>query len=134
MTYATVDDVATRLGRPISDAAEVSQVTAWLGDVEAIIRARIPDLTTRVSNGTIATETVVMVESSAVVRKVLNPEGLRTKSTSRTIDDGTVQSSSTIDSTQSDGMLRLLDDEWALLLPRTERDAFTIRPRYSGGW
>ena len=130
-TYAIVDDVATRLGRPITAEAEVAQVDAWLSDIEATILARIPDLRARVENGTIPLGTVVMVEANAVVRKALNPEGLRTRSTLQTIDDGTVQNTSTIDATQSDGLLRIFDEEWALLLPLQTRGAFTIRPRYS---
>src|SRR4051794_19748347 len=75
MTYATVPDVAVRLGRPIVDTNEVAQTQALLGDVEAIIFAVIPDLAADITAGSPTVDVVVMVEANAVVRKLRNPDG-----------------------------------------------------------
>ena len=85
MSYATVVDVATRLGRPIDSPEEQAQVQAWLDDAEALILARIPNLPDRVAAGSPTVATLVMIESNAVIRKIRNPEGY----TSETIDDYT---------------------------------------------
>jgi len=127
MTYATVDDVATRLGRPISQEAEISQVSAWLEDVETVILARVPDLHERVDSGAIPITAVVSVEAGAVVRRVQNPTPGRTSRT-ESIDDGSV----TDRWESSTDPWAITDGEWTLLLPRQTRGAFTIRPRYSG--
>lgn len=120
MTYASVDDVATRLGRPITEPVEVAQVTAWLGDVEAIIRARIPDLDAQVAAGTPTEDTVVMVEANSVVRMVRNPEG----KTQERIDDY----SWGLPANPNAGTLYLTDVEWGLLDPTGSDGAWTIRP------
>lgn len=120
MTYATVDDVSKRLGRPITSAAEIAQVGAWLGDVGAIIRARIPDLDDRVTEGQPPQAVVVMVEASAVVRKVRNPEGKQNER----IDDYSYG----LSADAARGELFLTDDEWNLLLPGGSDGAWTIRP------
>jgi hypothetical protein len=127
MTYATVSDVAARLGRPITTEAETAQVDAWLTDVEVIIRSRIPDLDERIGDGRLAEGVVVMVEAAAVVRKVLNPEGLRQVAHTRSLDDWSETTSETRDRLVSDGFLGLTDDEWALLLA-TSTGAWTINP------
>ncbi|WP_062077691.1 Gp19/Gp15/Gp42 family protein [Demequina globuliformis] len=131
MTYAVLTDVSTRLGRAISDADEVAQVEAWLSDVEAIIRARVPDLDDRVTDGNPAEAVVVMVEANAVVRKVKNPDGKQNER----IDDYSYG----LNSDYARGDLFLTDDEWELLLPSSgSQDAFSIHPRgmrdLSGKW
>ena len=40
MSYATVIDVATTLGRPITDPDEQNQITNWISKTERIISAR----------------------------------------------------------------------------------------------
>lgn len=129
MTYANVNDVSTRLGRPISDATEIAQVNAWLGDVEALILARIPALATGVSAGLPTEAVVVMVEANAVVRKVRNPEG----KVSERIDDYDYR----LNENAGRGDLFLTDEEWALLEPGSGQGAFTITPggsRAREGW
>jgi len=127
MTYASVADVAAELGRPVpTDDPTVAQWGRWLTRVENQILARIPDLHARVAAGSPTADLVADIEATAVARKALNPEGLR--STTRSIDDGSV--TKTVDQARSAGELELTDDEWALLLPRPSRGAFTIRP----GW
>lgn len=132
MTHANVDDVAKRLGRPITSAEEIDQVNAWLSDVETIIRARIPDLDERIWTGRLDQGVLVMVEASAVVRKVINPEGVRQTSKTRSLDDWSETQSETRDRVLSDGQLSLTDEEWALLTS-ISNGAWTIHP-YGGQW
>src|SRR5690625_171667 len=124
MAYANVQDVADRLGRPITDAAEIKQVNAWISDVELIIKARIRDLDELVAGGEIDPDILTSVIAGVVVRKVLNPEGYR--STTRSLDGWS--ETQTRDREISDGALRLTDDEWALLIPVNTSGAFTISP------
>ena len=130
MTYATVADVATRLGRPISEPDEVAQVQAWLEDVEAEILARIPDLPALITAGVPTVATVVRVEANAVIRKIRNPEGY----TSETIDDYTYRYNEQV----RRGDIFITDEEWALLLPGAQSGAWTITPsgarRRDGEW
>jgi hypothetical protein len=130
MTYANLSDVSTRLGRPITDANEIAQVNAWLGDVEALILARIPDLADRVADGTPSTAVVAMVEANAVIRKLKNPDG----KVSEGIDDYNYR----LNENSRKGELFLTDEEWALLLPGAGEGAWTIRPggpwRAQGSW
>lgn len=121
MTYANAQDVADELGRATFTGPELNRVNAWLKRVELIIRAKIPDLDDKVASGDIDADAVVSVEAAAVARKVLNPEGLR--STTRSVDDGSIHK--TTDSKFSDGVIRLTDEEWDLLLPAAARDAFS---------
>lgn len=123
MSYATVDDVATRLGRPITEPTEVAQVDAWLEDVEILIRARVPTLDELVAAGTPTEPVVVMVESNAVVRMVRNPEG----KTQERIDDY----SWGLPADPKAGTLYLTDTEWSLLEPGSSDGAWTIRPSYA---
>lgn len=125
MAYADVDDVAVRLGRAVSDAAEEEQIEAWLDEAEQIIAGRIRDLAARIADGRITVATVALVEARAVVRKVKNPDGKQNER----IDDysyGLVEDA-------AKGEIFITDDEWALLLGTTASGsgAFTIRP---AGW
>ena len=123
MAYATVNDVEIRFGRTLS-ATEVAQVTAWIEDLEAEILERIPLLEALILAGRPTTGTLRRVIAGAVIRKLQNPEGLRT--TTVAIDD--YSTTKTVDSANSTGWLGLTDDEWSLLLPGSSGDAFTIRP------
>lgn len=123
MAYATVADVEVRYGRPLT-ASESAQVTAWIEDLEAEILERIPTLADLILLGRPTVATLKRVICAAVVRKLQNPEGLRT--TTVAIDD--YSTTKTVDSTNSAGFLGLTDDEWSLLLPGSSGDAFTIRP------
>lgn len=124
MAYANLTDVSARLGRPISDPAEVAQVNAWLADVESIIRARIPDLDERVDAGAPSAETVVRIEAEAVVRRIQNPGGLT--SVTRSVDD--VQVTERREGAQGTGWL--LDEDWSALLPAASSGAFSTRPGF----
>ncbi|UJP39331.1 Gp19/Gp15/Gp42 family protein [Cellulomonas palmilytica] len=128
MTLARVEDVQTRLGRPIADD-EAPQVDALLRDVEAMIRNRIRDLDDRALDP-VFLELAVMVEANAVVRVLRNPEGLRTWTVA--VDDGSV--TKTRDQATSAGGLYVTDDEWALLDPPDVPTAFSSPIRYEPGW
>ena len=122
MAYANLTDVADRLGRPISDPLEVKQVNAWIGDVEAIIRVRIPDLDERVAGGVPSPEVVAMVVTNAVVRKTLNPTGKQNER----IDDYSYG----LTEAAARGDLFLTADEWELLRPLSGTGAFSVRPGF----
>lgn len=123
MAYATVSDVEVRYGRTLT-ASESAQVTAWIDDLEAEILERIPDLTDLITAGRPTVATLKRVICAAVIRKLHNPEGLRT--TTVAIDD--YSTTKTVDSSNSGGFLGLSDEEWSLLLPGSSGDAFTITP------
>lgn len=111
--YAEIQDVATALGRIIDqDGAEGRQMQYWLDKAERKIRSRVPLLDDWASQDTAYQDTVKDVLVSAVERKALNPEGLRSVMTQ--VDDANIQQ--TIDSTRSVGEITILDEEWEQLL------------------
>jgi hypothetical protein len=125
MTVATVDDVATSLGRPITDVAEVAQVEQWLGDAELLIAARLGDITL------LDQAMLAYVEREAVVLKMRNPEGYQ----SETVDDYTYRWG------ENRGRVSILDEWWNLLDPDAGGGAFSVRPGFepddlstAGGW
>ena len=121
MTFARVDDVAAELGRDIAaDGTEAKQITKWLRRAEMLIRNRIPVLDEWCEDENYH-DIVVEVESAAVARKALNPEGV--SSTMLQIDDGNMQTS--IDSSRSRGEISILDEEWDMLLKRVSSDLAT---------
>jgi hypothetical protein len=112
--------VSTRLGRTISDAAEIAQVNAWISDIEGVIIERIPDLVALVTAGEIAAATVVRVECQAVLRKIKNPDGKK--------DERGDDYSYGLNPEYAKGELFLTDEEWASLATSTSETAFTIAP------
>ena len=123
MAYANLTDVATRLGRAISDAEEIAQVNAWLSDASDIIDERIPDLADRLEDGWVSSSTVTRVTAQAVIRKVKNPDG------------HTYESADDVRYGMSEAMVRgeihFTDDEWDDLLAQPNaggNTAFTIWP------
>ena len=122
---ASVQDVATQLGRPIDDPLEINQVTAWIEMAELAIRQRYPNLDQLIADKRISQNAVNMVEASAVARHSLNPEGYTSKS--ERIDDY----QQTYGMTNSAVGITLTDSEWALLTPSDSgaEGAFTITPR-----
>ena len=123
MAYATATDVEARLGRTL-DASETQIVQARLADAELIIESRIPDLDTRVTEGTISQQAVIMVESDMVIRLVRNPDGYAQET------DGNY--SYTLHSDIASGRLTVLPHEWALLGIRG--GVFTIAPYMKMPW
>lgn len=120
MAYATITDVSTRLGRTISESAEIAQVNAWIADVEALILHRIPDLAQQIVDGNVLASAVKTVVCQSVIRKIKNPDGKQNER----IDDysyGLSQDAARVD-------LFITDDEWSMITPRgTSGAAFSIR-------
>ena len=111
--YAEVQDVATALGRSIDqDGTEGRQMQYWLDKAERKVRSRVPLLDDWAIQDPAYQDTVKDVLVSAVERKALNPEGLRSVMTQ--VDDANIQQ--TIDSTRSVGEITILDEEWEQLL------------------
>jgi len=123
VAYATVSDVEVRYGRTLA-TAEAAQVGAWIDDLEAEVLERIPALEALVLLGRPTVSTLRRVISAAIIRKLQNPSGLRTRTVA--IDD--YSTTETVDAANSAGYLGLTDDEWSLLLPSSSGDAFTITP------
>lgn len=101
MAYATVIDVATTLGRPITDPDEQNQITNWISKTERIISARLGDL------AALDRQILADIISEVVARRVRNPDGKRNER----IDDY----SYTLDAAASAVELTLTPDEWARL-------------------
>ena len=119
MSYTDVQDVADNLGRPITDAAEVTQVGSWIGRVESRIGRRITDLDERVTDpGYLDILKGVVVD--VVTRRVHNPEGYKSERTDDYYYDRGSQSSD----------LSLTDDEWRELGWYASAEAFSTRPGF----
>lgn len=101
MSYATVIDVATTLGRPITDPDEQNQITNWISKTERIIAARLGDL------AALDRQILADVISEVVARRARNPDGKRNER----IDDY----SYTLATAASAVELTLTDAEWARL-------------------
>jgi hypothetical protein len=98
VAYATVIDVATTLGRQITDPDEQNQITNWIGKVERIIAARLGNL------DALDRQILADVISEVVARRARNPDGKRNER----IDDY----SYTLDAAASAVELTLTADEW----------------------
>lgn len=118
MAFANLSDVSTRLGRPISDLDEVAQVNAWIGDVEALILARLPLLVPGV-DGAPSAAVLSMIVANAVIRKIKNPDG----KVSEGVDDYNYRYSENA----RRGEVFLTDEEWALLTPVSSSGAFSTQ-------
>ena len=114
MAVAVVQDVATSLGRPITEQAEIEQVQMWLDDAELQIRLRLGDV------HLLDQETVAFVEREAVVLKVRNPDGKQNER----VDDYSYG----LSEAQARGQVLILDEWWALLTPDKATGAFSITP------
>ena len=122
MAFVTYDDVATTLGRPISDETERAQVDLWIGDAELLIRARLGDL------DDLDTDVLTHVVREAVAMRVRNPDGKQ----SERIDDYSYQRAP---EAARPGGISILDEWWDLLTPADAvSGAFTIRPAGTAGY
>lgn len=131
-TYAIIEDVRTRLGRPIASTAETDQITVLLADVLDQLRngfaARGFNLDAQVAANDPTLDTVKRIQAWAVVRKVIgfNPTGLT--SVTKSIDDGSITERREGKDTTLLGPFT--DEDWAELLPTATVKAFSIRPHY----
>ena len=126
MAYATVSDVEVRYGRTLTPP-ESAQVAAWIDDLEAEILERIPLLEDLIQSGRPTIGTLKRVIAQAIIRKLDNPKGLKSRTVA--IDDYSTTEQPWIEGTA--GALDLTDDEWSKLLPGSSGDAFTITPWYA---
>lgn len=124
MAYATVSDVEVRYGRTLNPS-ESAQVTAWIDDLEGEILERVPALEALILLGRPSLSTLRKVITSAIIRHLDNPKGLKSRTVA--IDDYSTTEQPWIQGTPGGGP-ELSDDEWSKLLPGSSGDAFTIRP------
>ena len=106
MAYATAEDVAIRWARTPS-VEEAALIEVRLGDVERMIRRRVPTLDDKVTAGTVDEDDLIQVESDAVLRLVRNPDGYLSES------DGNY--TYMLRSDLASGRLEILPEEWELL-------------------
>ena len=131
MAFTSVNEIGKRLGRTITDQAEIDQINSWVADVDALIRSRIRDIDERVTDGRVSVEDLTRVASNAVVRKVKNPDGKQNER----IDDYSYG----LTEDAARGELFLTDDEWSSIEGFSDSSgAFTIRlpatPGISDRW
>lgn len=124
MAYATVADVEVRYGQSLS-VAQTAQVTKWIGDLEAEILERIPNIADLIVLGRPTVATLERVISVAIIRHLNNPKGLKSRVVS--IDDYSETEQPWIHGTPGGGP-ELSDEDWAKLLPGSSGEAFSIRP------
>lgn len=124
MTYTNVSDVEVRYGRTLT-APEAAQVEAWISDIEAEILERIPTIEALILAGRPTIPTVIRVVANAIIRKLDNPKGLKSRTVA--IDDYSTTEQPWIEGTPGGGP-ELTDEEWSKLLPGSTGDAFTITP------
>jgi hypothetical protein len=130
MTYATVQDVADRLGRAIDDVLEIAQVEAWLDDVEDQITARFIRaglvLADQIALDDPTLGTVVRVEANAVIRRLQNPSDGRSSIT-RSVDDASI----TERFESGSAVVGLSDADWLDLLgSSSDVGAFSTSPGF----
>ncbi|SUE29603.1 Phage protein Gp19/Gp15/Gp42 [Nocardia farcinica] len=119
MAYAEATDVQARLGRPLTDE-DAALVNARLGDVEILIKSKIPDLDQKVASGDLDVDVVKLVEVEAVLRLVRNPNGFMQES------DGNY--SYMMAQEAASGKLEILPEEWSLLGYRYGGGMFQLVP------
>lgn len=109
MAVIEVDDIAVRIGRPISDADEAAQVDQWIADVEMLLGARLGDL------DLLDQTLLAYVEREVVV------EWMRHRSEEAEADQ----------ESKGSYFLRILDPWWSLLdAGDTGSGAFSARPYF----
>ena len=118
MSITDVQDVAAALGRPIV-TPETEQVQKWIDRVERRIRNRITDLDIRLEDEAYK-DTFTGVVEEVVIRKIHNPQGMR----SERIDDYYY------DRGERSSDLWPTEEEWAELLPASSLGAFSTRPSF----
>lgn len=119
-----IDQISVTLGRQLSDA-ESAQAEQWLAQARLLIRRRYPKLD-YLDQDALA---VVLVEM--VASRLRNPEPVSTRSSSVSVDDGSVQQQSTY--MKATGALSVEDWMWELLAPDgSGGGAFSIRLSSAG--
>ena len=114
MLYASPSEVATNIGRPLTDA-ESAQVAQWIGWAESTIQRRLGDL------AQLDPDTLNMVIVEAVSRRLRMPEPVSQVSVS--VDDGNVNKTYQ----KATGLIDILPEWWAAL-GWVESGAFSVTP------
>ncbi len=126
ISTATPEDVAPYLQRPLTDSeAETARGlldAAWLR-----LHVLIPGLNARIDSGAVSADLVTSIQAEMVATAMKNPLGLRSRSTTLSIDDYTETNNETIDRALTEGALMPTDAQLRLLRP-AGAGAFTIRP------
>lgn len=130
-TYAILEDVRKRLGRPIAGTAESDQITILLADVLDQLRNGFANrgfnLDAQVAANDPTLDTVKRIQAWAVVHKVVNFNASGLTSVTKSIDDGSITE-------RREGKDTLVgpftDEDWAELLPTATGKAFSIRPHF----
>lgn len=116
-----LQQIAVTLGRPLTDT-ETEQALLWLGQARAIIKVELGDLED-LDQDALAT---VLVE--AVANRIKNPDRVTSTSRQVSIDDGSVQNSSTVN---AKGAIDIEQWMWDLLTPEAKvRGAFAVEPSF----
>lgn len=120
MSFASIEDVEVRFFRDLTPE-ERPLVEARLEDAEQKLRARIPDLDSRVENDPVFASVVVRVCADAVIRLVRNPEGYVQET------DGNY--TYMLSQAHADGRLSFTPDEWLDLGVRSGAGVIHVMPR-----
>lgn len=124
-TYATVSDVATELGKQITeDSVEGRQITRWINRTVNLIRLHIHVLDSWCENEDyrlIVNDVIV----NTVARKARNPEGMYSQTISA--DDASVTKTMST-SAGTLGEIVITDTDWDLLLKRVSGGISSIDP------
>lgn len=112
--YAIASDVATNLGRSLTQAEE-AQAAQWIGWAESTIQRRLGDL------AQLDPDTLNMVIVEAVSRRLRMPEPVSQVSVS--VDDGNVNKTYS----KATGLIDILPEWWAAL-GWVESGAFSVTP------
>lgn len=109
MAHADAADVTVRWGKAADDVDDetTALIEVRLGDVERMIKRRIPDLDDQITDETIDVEDVKQVEADAVLRLVRNPEGYLSET------DGNY--TYMLKQELASGKLEILPEEWEIL-------------------
>lgn len=117
-------ELVEKLWRPFANAGEETRAIALLATATRIMRAAAPTVDDRIASGQLDAELVADIAAQMVIRVLQNPDGYR--STTRAIDD--YSETNVRDQALSDGALRLLDSELAVLRGTASAKAFSIAP------
>ncbi|WHT21018.1 hypothetical protein N8J89_08105 [Crossiella sp. CA-258035] len=115
---ADFSEVQIRLGEEFDDKL-TAQVNAFLRDASAVVRRRVPTVDANLADGSLDRDTVVMVITQVVMRR-MSGIGL--------LSEQHPEYSYTLSPEAANG-LALTDDEEALLRPPQSGRAFSIVPR-----
>ncbi|MBQ1047857.1 hypothetical protein KBX50_05210 [Micromonospora sp. C51] len=113
---ATVGEVAELFGT--MTPAQETLTAALLRRASEMLRARFPDLTDRVADGSIPADAPAMAVINMVLRVLRNPDGLRAETTG--------PFSRTYDTTVAAGLLVISDSEMALMAPAGTGEALQV--------